>query len=110
MRIYYSYRMTHQDGKNLLLTSDSLSSSWGLLLQPPTAQAGWQNIQNPSQREVFTILMGHPVVYSLTYDFEFDVCLDGAVDAVGGAAEVGARVEAGHVQQRQLRSLHRLLP
>ena len=46
----------------------------------------------------------------LTYDFEFDVGLDGAVDAVGGAAEVGARVEAGHVQQRQLRPLHRLLP
>ena len=46
---------------------------------------------------------------ALTYDFEFDVCLDWAVDAVGGAAEVGARVEAGHVQQHQLRPLPRLL-
>ena len=30
------------------------------LLQPHTALAGWGNIQNLSQREVFTILMCHP--------------------------------------------------
>ena len=47
--------------------------------------------------------------YALTDNFESDVGLDCAVDAVGGAAEVGARVEAGHVQQHQLRPLRRLL-
>ena len=30
-------------------------------MQLPTAQAGWRNIQNLSQQEVYTILIGHPV-------------------------------------------------
>ena len=33
----------------------------GHLLYLPTAQAGWRNIPNLSQRDIFTILMGHPV-------------------------------------------------
>ena len=37
------------------------------LLQLPTAQAGWQNVPNPSQQEVFTILMAHPVVIREKY-------------------------------------------
>ena len=39
----------------------------GPLLQLPTAQAGWRNIPNPSQREVFTKQMCHPVVQILTH-------------------------------------------
>ena len=38
----------------------------GPLLLLPTAQAGWQNIPNPSQLEVLTILMGHPVYITYT--------------------------------------------
>ena len=38
----------------------------GLLLWLLTAQAGWRNSKNPSQREVFTKEMGHPVNFAKT--------------------------------------------
>ena len=39
----------------------TILAAGGPLLQLPSSQAGWWNIQNLSQREVLTILMGHPV-------------------------------------------------
>ena len=38
-----------------------LSAAGWPLLQLPTAQAGWRNIPNPSQQEVFHDYLGHPV-------------------------------------------------
>ena len=53
------YRVTIQNVKNL---PELVPAAAGLLLQLPTDQAGWRNILNVSQLEVFTILNGLPVV------------------------------------------------
>ena len=43
------------------LVLEALAADW-LLLYLPAAQAGWRNIQNQSQQEVFTIVNGHPLL------------------------------------------------
>ena len=56
------YRVTKQDGKNLLVVLlPTVPAAGGPLLNLPTAQAGGWNIPNLSRQEGFTILTGHHV-------------------------------------------------
>ena len=62
--IQHFYRVTILGEYPVDLVLTVLAAS-GPLLQLPTAQAVWQNIPNPSQRQVVAIQNCHPVVDSI---------------------------------------------
>ena len=84
------------------------------MLKLPTAQVGWRNISNPSQREDFADQMGHPVpVVAIGVRLRVDEPVGGApvVECVGEAAgedlvEDGAGAAAAEAEEVRPRDLH----
>ena len=85
------YRVTHVIGKNLPLTK--FRQLWKLVGHycKCTAKAGWRNIQNPSQRKVFTKQICYPAFLWQNNSFikiivqskKFAACLRKSVTMIG---------------------------